>query len=494
MSKNKKIKTGAKAGAYSAVLTVIVITAAIIVNLIVAAIPTVYTKIDTSANSVFTFDKKTEAFVSSLSQDVTVYHVVESGAEDKYLSEILERYSQMNSHINVKQIDPAKSPSFIAKYTEESLASNSLIVVSGERYKVVPFSEIYYIYCSDFGQAMDYETFAQYYSYYQYQGVSLNYTEVFAGENAVVSGIDYVTTDSLAKVYILTGHGESALVADLTKWLDYQNYSAESLDLTEQTGNIDGSTKVNAVPSDAGIVIINAPTSDISEAELESLTNYVKAGGKLLVSTNYASTKHTNLRALAAAYGLDISTNVLFETDTSYYSGYAFNVIAHIGTHSIVSGATSVGMPSAHGIKIAETMPEGMSATKLLYTSDSAYAKPLDYVADSSTYAKAEGDIDGPFALGVLVECKDAGSVIWYSSNYYNTQSATGETTAVYANSVSYLCDKTDTISVHTIDLTSAPLSISLGTAIFWGVMTTIVVPFGFVTLGFVIWLLRRKK
>ena len=53
--KIKKLKQGAAAGTYSAVLTVIVIAAAIVLNLIVAALPSKLTKIDTTKEKVYTF-------------------------------------------------------------------------------------------------------------------------------------------------------------------------------------------------------------------------------------------------------------------------------------------------------------------------------------------------------------------------------------------------------------------------------------------------------
>ena len=92
--KKNPLKNGAKAGAYSAVLTVIVIAAAIIINLIVSALPSKYTKIDTSQDSVFSFSERTEKYVEGIKDDITVYHICEDGMEDKYLTEILDRYGE----------------------------------------------------------------------------------------------------------------------------------------------------------------------------------------------------------------------------------------------------------------------------------------------------------------------------------------------------------------------------------------------------------------
>ncbi len=498
MSKNnKKLGVGVKAGAFSAILTVIVIAAAIVLNLIVNSLPSKFTKFDTTANSVFTFDQKTEKFISELSTDVTVYHIVESGAEDKYLTEVLSRYSEMNSHISVKKIDPVKQPTFIEKYTEDALTKNSLIVESAARYKVVPFEDIYYIYCSDLGQSFDYSTFEYYYQmYYQYYGKALSYSEVFAGENAVAGAIDYVTTDKLPKVYTISGHGEAALNSAITGWLEAQNYQSETFTITESDTALGGNvtSKVNDIPDDAGLVLLITPKTDLTTEECEVLTKYVNGGGRLIVTSNYATSSLENFRALAASLGLDISTSVLLETDASYYTSAKYNVKAHIGSHSITSGLTSVMMPSAYGIKIKETLPEDLKATQLLYTSDNSYAKPLGFDT-SKSLEREEGDINGPFSLAVLVENeKTQGAACWFSSDSYFIYSQQGEAANMFVGAVSTLCEKTETISVHTIELSTSFLEITEGSANIWGVLVIGIIPLSFIVCGFVVWMRRRSR
>ena len=223
------IKSGARAGAYSAALTAVVIAVVIVVNLIVGALPSKYTKLDTSRESMFTFDEKTESFITALTEDVTVYHISQEGAEDPYLTEILDRYEDMNSHITVRRIDPAKQPTFTEKYTEDALANNSLVIESRDRFKIVPASDVYYIYCEDMGGKVDTQTFNYYYQMYAQYGQTLEYSQIFAGESVVAAGIDYVTMTDIPKLYILAGHDEPSLNSSLTEWLKLKNYEIETL-------------------------------------------------------------------------------------------------------------------------------------------------------------------------------------------------------------------------------------------------------------------------
>ncbi len=511
----QKLKVGAKAGTYSAIFTVIVIAAAIVVNLIVGALPTKLTKIDTTSEKVYSFSAETEKFVSGLSKDVTIYYVCEQGAEDTYLSETLDKYKELSSKIKVEQVNPATDPALIEKYTDTALSSNSLIVTCGDVSKVVGYGDIYYIYCDVLGGKISYDEFnqlnQQYYSYYgmtledyyyQSTGTVLQYSVNFAGESAIVSGIDYVTTDNLPKIYVL-GNGESvSLNSVLTSLLKQENYVVEPLALTEGSSGLGDSAMVSkAIPADADTILMMGLESDISENELEILKQYVADGGNLIVATNYTSPKYENLRKLASAYGLDIATSVVLENDASYYSGAKFKIKASRG--GVLSNFSyDIIVSQAHGIKISETMPDGMSATELLYTSTSAYAKPLGFDT-SEKLDKAEGDIEGKFALAVNVQCEGAGTVSWFSSDYYlvnDIPSYNSESNSftiynyAYMLNLASVCDKVDTISVDAVELTKGILSVTQGSANLWGVITIGIIPVTFIGVGFVVWLRRRSK
>ena len=49
--------------------------------------------------------------------------------------------------------------------------------------------------------------------------------------------------------------------------------------------------------------------------------------------------------------------------------------------------------------------------TSLLTTSAASFSKAAGY--DLDTYEKEEGDIDGPFALAVSIDCGNGGQIIW---------------------------------------------------------------------------------
>lgn len=124
-------------------MTAVVLAIIVVINLAVGQIPVKYTQFDLTDNQLYTITDQTKEFVKGLDSDVDVYLVAQSGQEDKQIQKVLERYESLSSHIKVHTKDPVVNPSFTKQYTDSSLSDNSLIVVCGDKYKVINYSDIY---------------------------------------------------------------------------------------------------------------------------------------------------------------------------------------------------------------------------------------------------------------------------------------------------------------------------------------------------------------
>ena len=58
-------------------------------------------KIRHTANQLFTLSEQTEKLVGGLTDEVTVYWIVRSGREEKYLESLLSRYQSLSDKIRV---------------------------------------------------------------------------------------------------------------------------------------------------------------------------------------------------------------------------------------------------------------------------------------------------------------------------------------------------------------------------------------------------------
>ena len=281
-----------RSGVYSAALTAVVVLLAVLLNLLVRAIPTKYTEFDLSEQGLFTLSDSSAKIVEGLTEDVTIYYLAQTGNEDVLLTKLLDNYAAESSHIRWKQKDPALYPTFAAQYGAESSTNGSLILVCGDKSVVLDAADLY----------------EEDYSNYYLTGTS---SASFDGENKLTSAIYRLTSGEERHAYYTTNHGESALTSTLTDALENQNLAVEPLDLLS-----------SEIPEDCDLLIINTPTQDFSSAgalvdEMSALRNYLSKGGRLLVTTDcYNSTP--NLDALLAEFGLSRTEGLVVEGDSSH--------------------------------------------------------------------------------------------------------------------------------------------------------------------------------
>ena len=62
---------------------------------------------------------------------------------DSTLSETLQRYEDLSGHVKVSYVNPSTNPTFFQKYTTDAPTSNSLIVASDARSRVIDYNDIY---------------------------------------------------------------------------------------------------------------------------------------------------------------------------------------------------------------------------------------------------------------------------------------------------------------------------------------------------------------
>ena len=135
----------------------------------------------------------------------------QSGQEDETLGTLLDRYAARSDYVTLETIDPDVSPNFLQEYVSGTVYNNSLIVESGDRNTYVSYEDIY-----ESSYSSDYSS----------------YDVSFAGESSLTSAIDYVLSDTLPKLYTLTGHGEDDLSTSFQSAVEQQNIEAPAAEST----------------------------------------------------------------------------------------------------------------------------------------------------------------------------------------------------------------------------------------------------------------------
>ncbi len=463
----KKIGLGIFNVGFAAAATAFVV----VLNLAAGALPSTITNIDCTAAQVYAITDDTKNVLSALNKQVDLYVLVNESSQDEQLGTTLKKYGELSSKINVTYVDPAVSPSFHQQYTQDRISMNSIIAVCGERSKVIDYSSIY-------ETSTDYQTYS-------------SQTTGYDAEGQLTSAIQYVTNENLQTVYEITGHGETELSGSFKESIEKMNLDLQTLNLLE----------ADAVPKDCEAVVINGPTSDFSKDDADKIIDYLSDGGKVLMTTTFMAEKMDQFKRILEAYELQLEDGLVIETsDQNYYQNPLY-LLPDLSYDTITADVSDeyVCMPYAQGLSYPKEEEDGISYTQLLGTSDGAFVKTD--VQNMMSFEKEDGDLDGPFTVGIsVVDTKTQAQMIVYTSLAMFSEAAdeivAGHNFSLFSSSIRSLVGEQETSSLIVIpvkEYTLGTITVSQGTTLLTGFFTVIAVPVLLTAAGILIWMRRRK-
>lgn len=464
-------------GAFSAGMIVVMCAICVVVNLVVTALPAKYTSIDCSATKLYSLTNDTKDRVSKLDEDITIYVLNSKKSKDAKIDETINRYKDLSSHINVKYVDPATSPKFYQDYTDTTPTTNSLIIESKNRSKVIDYNDIY-----------EYDSSSYYYGYQSQSSIT-----GYDAEGQITSAIEYVTMDAdeLPVIYQITGHNETEIGSNFQSVVSKANANLKSLELFNE----------EKVPEDATAIIINSPTVDFNEEDAQKVIDYLNGGGKALIVGCYAyNDELANFNKILAAYNVSFKTGVVAENDSSKYYQNPLYLLPTVETTDYTSDATDgyVFLAGSCAISYPEDTDD-VTYTKLLSTSDSAVLKK-DW--KNITTSKAEdADENGPFTTGLAVNDSSTGaSIVVFGTPYVVDDSydnaVSGNNADMFKDVISSMTGNVELASsvIPVKDYTLSNITINTLQAVITGLIIMIAVPILLIIIGIVVWAMRRKK
>lgn len=366
-----------KMGSYSFFLTVVVLAILVTVNIALSFLPDSYVQEDLTANQLYSISSQSKVMLSSLEEDITIYWVVASGEEDEYVEKLLHNYEDYSSRVTVEKKDPDLNPDFTNNYTDETIYNNSVIVECGDKYRYISYQDMY-------------ETSSMsYYSMY-------SSADEFAGESLITSAISYCTTEELPVIHILEGHGEAELTESFQEALERDNLETETLSLLNS----------ETVPEEVSCILVNSPSTDISETERDMLLDFMERGGRVLIISGTAEEEQLpNLKSVMENYGISVLEGVVVEENTdNYVYGNPVLLMPEMNssdiTDPLMEDNYQVVVPVSKALDVSE-VSEDVTVTSLLESSEESFLKDEGY--DIETYEQEEGDIQGPLTLAALV-------------------------------------------------------------------------------------------
>lgn len=467
---------------FSTGMIAIVVALTVVVNLIASALPETYTQIDATSQKLYSITEDTEKYLDTLKDDVTLYVMVNKNSKDDNVDRTLQKYASASKHVKVKYVDPNDSPAFASKYTDSDVTSNSIIVVCGDRSKVIDYNSDIYEYSYD--------------SSYNYSVTG------YDCEGQVTAAIQYVTSESTTNVYELTGHDESTLSGDFSEVFQKRFMNVGSLSLLT----------VDAIPEDCQAIFITAPQSDLSEDDLSKLSQYLGNGGKIYLSIDYSKWNDlTNFKKLLSDNSIETTESLLAETDRSYYYQSPFYLLPNVENTEVsssVAGMTQVFVP--YSVGLTYTGEDDSNVTSFMTTSDTTIAKAAANIAAVQSQADAanivsvqDGDTQGQYSLGMMVTNENGGELCVLGSAMMCTDSAnqivSGHNATLFNGIVNALVTTDDENSDNAVviaakDYTVSNLTVSANAMLVYGILWGIFMPIVLIIIGIIVWARRRKR
>lgn len=488
---NLSDKRNLKYGTVATAITIGFIALILVVNVIATILLNRFPlSVDLTSSGKYEVSQETIDFVQEIDEDINIYilfdeiyftdpnlYFYETG--DSYqLGEIMRRYTQYNSRINISYIDLATNPSFSTKYPNETLSRGDVIVESSTRYQKFILTDMFNITTDSTGTQL----------------ASLS----SKAEEKMTSALLFVTDENPAKVVLTSGHNE-ADVSALTNLLNQNGYVTETV-----------ATLGAEIDPEAQVVIIPAPSVDFTDSEINKLEEFLNNGGaygkQVFFMAAAGQPELANLEAFLADWGIGLGDGSILETDpdktylTAWLSIQDGDSIDYDFLERDPLSAPVV-MPYVRPVEALFEAQNLRTTTVLCSTYDTSVLYPNeasdDWSADNETKQVFNTVVAGQrqtdttnydeVAFSTVIAF---GSVDMFNTDFLNSSSfGNGQFSISLVNK---LTEKENLITIVPKDLKSLSLDINATTAVALGVIFIAVLPVAILVVGVVVFLRRR--
>lgn len=461
-----------KYGAYSTLITMVIIAILIVLNLVIGQFDRTF---DLTAKQTYALSDETKSVLDNLNEDVNVYTLFSSSADNNMgvidkIQQVVNEYTEKTSKIKLSNTDLYLHPDFVKKYANEntSVNVNSIIVECGDRYKVIDYND-YYI---------------------QASGVK----EQINIESELTSAIQYVTNGTSSKIYFINGHGEAdySHFTTLNDRLKLSHYDVESISILDKD-----------IPKDCTALFITPGERDFSAEEAEKIKNYLADDGRaffLLGGTDTVNFK--NIMGVINAYGVTLQNGYVLEAQQDKYFKYPYAIFPEISDNEINNGFE--GRPygvASQAVTELDIKKAGLKIEPLLSSSADSYVKNENNTSPN----KEKDDISGPFNIVSAItddsytDKSHSTKIVVCGLSYYFIDPSydsmvVNANSAFVVSAINWLNDKSDGVVISPKEFYSDTVLIDESSVNTIKLVGWIIIPGFLFVAGFVIWLIRRNK
>ena len=256
---------------------------------------------------------------------------------------------------------------------------------------------------------------ANQYKIQSYGTVVFNYknrseTVVGTDEQQLTNTLIKVLSGAERTVYFLTGHGEHDTAGSardgystIYQALGAENYKTDTLALAQKP----------EVPSNATVLVIAGPRTDLLQGELDAIKQYLDRGGKLLVMLDPpdkdGQVPLTNVIALLKDWGIEAGNDIVVDTSgvgQLLGANEVTPVAVRYPAHPIVERFRVItAYPLARSIKGVQGGTNGRTAQTFVESSPQSWGETntADLFAQKPIGFDKDKDVQGPVSLAAAV-------------------------------------------------------------------------------------------
>ncbi len=336
--------TGRKLGhsALSLILTVVVVCAVVLVNVVVTMFFDRYPlSADLTSDKRYTISEKSLEYVKKIDTDVLVTVFADEKTFEnfnypynKQAAELLKNYCRENHRISYRFVDVDSNPDVARSYNdvkEMDIVFETKSDVDGKqmsRTRMFGVSDLVN-YDSRFVEGLYNSGFTiESYARKNLDGSQAQFVQYFSqyiessnAESAFTSALMTVTDPKPVYITFLTGRNEIGDLSYMKTLLEANGYNVSSVDITKEE-----------IPENTDVAVIGAPQTDYMQADIDKLEKYMDNGGrkdKHIVFFSHAAQAETPLLSkLLGSYGLAVGEGIVCENRADMYYNQPYYTLA----------------------------------------------------------------------------------------------------------------------------------------------------------------------
>lgn len=265
---SKKIRCGFNATLITVLFVIVVLLLNMLVGVVCDKFPNL--NIDLTANKQFEITDATKTALGEVDGEVSLKLLMPDSNGEPVIEELLSRYKQIKSNINIERINIEKNPAIVQEYGNID-TTGTLVIENKDKHEAVSFGSLY----GKNGDLAD-------------------------AESLITNGIISVTTGEKKTILFSEGHGEyPAYGIAAVAQKNYYNYDV--LDITK-----------NKIEN-CDMLIIFCPTVDFTSSEIAAIESYVLTGGNIQVYLTPQTAYLPNLCEYIREWGIDVRNEIIAE-------------------------------------------------------------------------------------------------------------------------------------------------------------------------------------